>query len=582
MRGRYVLLSVLIAAVHFGLLWHAAGRYSAAHDEGPHLAAGLKFWRTGKSDWYVVNPPLVRNIAAAVAVRHDLILDWPDYDTVPRLRPEYLYGHNLLDLNRQHAWAALIDARRVSLIWSVAGLLLCGVVASRAAGPVAGIAAQILWCFCPMMIGHGALIVPDVAAATGLLIGCLGFAHWLRKRNFDAAMVMGATTATALLIKNTLFVLPAVFLVLWLTLRWSGDAKSWQRLWKEAGQVGLAIFLCLFLINLAFGFHGSFVPLGDYEFVSDLLGTADRPSRTTTGNVFSGTPLESIPVPLPMDYVLGFDVQRIDFVDDRLVFYLLGEWSRDGWWHYYLVGLLSKTPVALLVLAAAGGVVTLVRRGPLRSIEFISVAVACVTVFVLVSSQTGLNQHTRYVIPTFPLMFILGGIAVASCRAIWTRVITGALVAMVVAVCLAAYPHCISFFNVATGGSGTADRIMLQTNLDYGQDIAFIADWAAENPQAGPLHLSLYCRRIPPSMYGVDYDSLEISLEPRNGKVLAFESFQAGSYVVSVMNLRWPGSIYDRVLRDRRPDDFIGGAYRVYHLSATEAAELNDRLRQMK
>ncbi len=581
-RRTYVSLCLLIAVVHLGLLWHAAERYSAAHDEGPHLAAGLKFWRTGKSDWYVVNPPLVRNLASLAAVRHDLILDWPDYDTVPRLRPEYLYGHNLLDLNRDRAWAALIDARRVSVVWSVTGLLLCGVVALRAAGPIAGVVAQVLWCFCPMMIGHGALIVPDVAAATGLLIGCLGFARWLRRRNFDAAMVMGATTATALLIKNTLFVLPIVFLVLWLTWRWSANLKSPKFLLREAGQVGVAIFLCVFLINLVFGFHGSFVPLGDYEFVSDLLGTADRPSRGDTGNVFLGTPLANVPVPLPMDYVLGFDVQRIDFVDRRLMFYLLGEWSREGWWHYYLVGWLSKTPVAMLVLATIGGVMTLVRRGPLRSVEFVSVATACLTIFLLVSSQTGLNQHTRYVIPTFPLMFILGGIAVASCRTAWARWIAGGLVAMVVGVSIAAYPYCISFFNLAVGGSAAADRILLQTNLDYGQDMAFIADWAEDHPQARPLHLSLYGRRIPPSMYGVDFSSLEVSLEPRNGKVLAFESFQAGTYVVSVMNLRWPGSIYDRVLRDPPPDDFIGGAYRVYHVSVAETAELNERLRQMR
>ena len=545
-RARYRIASLLIAAVHLGLVWHAASVYSVVHDEGPHLAAGLKFWKTGKSDWYVVNPPLVRNTATIAALPFSLQTDWPDYQTAPRSRPEYVYGRQILQLNGELAWRAIIASRLISSLWSVAGLLLCGVTALRTAGPIAGCVAQILWCICPTMIGHGALLVPDVAGATGLLIGCLGFVHWLDRRTFDAAVVVGLTTAIALLTKNTLFVLPPIFLLVWLV------RSSRGTLLAEIGQVAVAMLICVFLINVVYGFHGSFVSLGKYEFVSDLLGGAEDPRRQEPGNVFRETALSNVPVPLPMDYILGFDVQRIDFIDrSRLMYYLLGEWSRTGWWHYYVVGVLCKTPVAILLLAAWGLGIALRRERFERRTEFLVVALACSVVFALVSSQTGLNQHTRYVIPALPLLFILGGIAVASCQRRPARWLGYALVAIAAMGSLMSYPHCISFFNWPVRMLTSPDRVLLHTNLDYGQDIGFIARWAERHPGSRPLFLSLYCRRVPPSIYGVDCDRYEISLEPRNANTLEFERFEAATYVVSVMNLRWPGTIYQRALDDR-------------------------------
>jgi len=533
------------------------------------MVAGLKFWRSGRSDWYVVNPPLVRNLATVAALPFKLRVDWPDYAVAARARPEYFYGRQILQFNGSRLWSALIASRHVSSCWGVLGLVLCGWVAYRAAGLTAGITTELLWCFSPTMIGHGALIVPDVAAATGVLIACLGFAKWRSSSSFESAIVFGIAMAIALLTKNTLIILPPLFVAVWLL--------SKPRLQVQVPQLLIATWIGLFVINAAYFFHGTFVPLGEYEFVSDYLGTAERPSRELTGNVFRDTALASLPVPLPMDYVLGFDVQRVDFIDKRLQFYLIGQWSREGWWHY-LVGLLTKTPLATLALAVWGALSLFREPEPIRNTGFFLTLLSCAMLFVFVSSQTGLNQHSRYIIPTRPCLFLLGGVGVASCRRLWTRRFGYGLVTWVVVACITTYPYCISYFNLAAGGSKRADAWLLHTNIDYGQDLGFVADWARQHPEARPLHLSAYSRRVSPSIYGVRYDSLEITLEPRNGQVMQFDAFEAGCYVVSVMNLRWPGSIYDRALRNRPPDDYIGGAYRVYRIDEAEATELNAKL----
>ena len=72
--------------------------------------------------------------------------------------------------------------------------------------------------------------------------------------------------------------------------------------------------------------------------------------------------------------------------------YLLGQWKFGGWWYYYLIAFLVKEPGALTLLLLLSALL-LFRKFNLD--EFILLIHALV-VFVLVSFQTGMNQHYRY------------------------------------------------------------------------------------------------------------------------------------------------------------------------------------------
>jgi hypothetical protein len=66
-----------------------------------------------------------------------------------------------------------------------------------------------------------------------------------------------------------------------------------------------------------------------------------------------------------------------------------------------------KMPVGTLLLILASFVAPLCRKGlaaPWRD-ELVLISPALV-LFVLVSSQTGFNSHLRYVLPTFPYLFV--------------------------------------------------------------------------------------------------------------------------------------------------------------------------------
>ncbi len=93
--------------------------------------------------------------------------------------------------------------------------------------------------------------------------------------------------------------------------------------------------LSLFVVNLGYGFDGSFSRLGDFVFQSSALSGSEPElfGPGDPGNRFAGTPLADLPLPLPKSYLLGLDLQKADFERPAGSF-LGGEWKARGWWYF--------------------------------------------------------------------------------------------------------------------------------------------------------------------------------------------------------------------------------------------------------
>jgi hypothetical protein len=200
--------------------------------------------------------------------------------------------------------------------------------------------------------------------------------------------------------------------------------------------------LALYILNLGYGFNGTFTKLRDFTFVSHAL-TGLKPGEP--GNRFADAWLGSLPVPVPKQYVRGIDVQKKDFEDYGQPSYLRGEWKDGGWWYYYLYGLAVKTPhgsqamlaLALLTLAYGrwrrrhsrfplpavrgqgreGGPPLSTRNSDLATlhhspsaIDLVVLLTPPIILLVLVSSQLEFNHHVRYVLPVLGFVFVLTGV----------------------------------------------------------------------------------------------------------------------------------------------------------------------------
>jgi hypothetical protein len=487
----------------------AATRHSPAVDEVGHLAAGLSHWSLGRFDLYAVNPPLVRTVAALpVALLHPRE-DWARYNKYPSRRAEFMVGRDFIRANGSRSFHLFTVARWACIPFSLLGACVCWRWAAVLYGPEAGMLALALWCFCPNILANAQMITPDTgAAALGSTCGFC-FWRWLKEPAWSRAVLAGFTLGLAESVKMTWLILFAVWPALWVFWNVSARAAFPWRVWRRpAMQLGTVLVLSLLTLNLAYGFEGSFRDLGKFAFVSSALGGPIDPDRTTLPgrNRFAQSWCGALPVPLPVNYVLGFDVQKRDF-ESHYRSYLRGQWRREGWWYYYIYAAAVKVPLGTLILAVIAFLVGRPSDAASATLrDEVVLLTPAVVLLTLVSSQTGFNHHLRYILPAFPFAFI----AVARAGSIFLRperwLFGPAVAALVWSIVssLAVYPHSLSYFNELAGGPSGGPAHLLDSNVDWGQDLLYLKKWLDHHPEAQPIGLA-YFGAFDPRVAGIDF-----------------------------------------------------------------------------
>jgi hypothetical protein len=294
----------------------------------------------------------------------------------------------------------------------------------------------------------------------------------------------------ALLTKLTLLILCVVWPVLWLARRPP---------FRQAVSMAL---LALLVVNAGYGFRETGRPLRDFRFCSRAL--AGPPASGAGGyeygewgNRFGDWP-PWVVCPVPADYLLGIDSQRRDF-EAGFRSYLRGEVRHRGWWYYYLYALAVKVPLGFLALYLAGLAFGLF-GSKTRRLSEAALWLPAVAVVALVSSQTGFSHHLRYVLPALPFAVVAAGklagrLPMAFVLALWCW---GAFSSAI------AHPHSLAYFNEAAGGPDGGHEHLLDSNLDFGQDLLFLKAWLDRNPQPAPIGLAYY-GYADPRIVGIEY-----------------------------------------------------------------------------
>ena len=276
---------------------------------------------------------------------------------------------------------------------------------------------------------------------------------------------------------------------------------------SEGAQLGAMLLLAIYLINLGYGFEGSFRRLGSYKFQSRVLTGGDERS-----NRFGDSFLGQLPVPLPSSYVLGFDIQKSDFENSagKRTSYFHGKWYDHGWWWYYLFVVAVKTPLGTMGLFIVA-LLCRVRRGWRTSWrdELVLLAPGA-ALFVLVSSQTGFSHHPRYALPAFPYALIWASQVAAiplAARPRWAKVQKSAVclfAAWSIGSSLWVWPHSLAYFNELVGGPLGGGFYLQSSNVDWGEDLLYLKRWIDSHPNARPLFVA-YWGAVAPKFAGIDF-----------------------------------------------------------------------------
>lgn len=588
-RGRLAAV-ISVLALHATLLAWGAYRDSPTFNEPGHLAAGIEHWQLRTFDLYRVNPPLVRMVAAAPVLAAGTQTDWTHLRDGPGIRMEPEVGKDFIASNGERSLFLVTLGRWACIPFSLLGAIVCFRWAEQLYGEKASLAALVLWCFSPSILAHGRLITPDCGAAALGVAATYAFWRWLRRPTWIRALLAGLALGLAELTKTTWLLLFALWPSLWIITRLGGATPRLPRGVAQSCQLLTTVCVALLILNVGYGFEGSFQKLKTFVFVSEALrGEEDVSSsyRRLSGNRFAESAVGRIVVPFPRDYVIGIDLQKRDFEDFGRPSYLNGRFQEKGWWYYYLYGLAVKTPIGLwLLMILAVYVRCSEARESAAWPDDLAVLLPSIVVMAVVSSQVGFSHHMRYVLPSLPFVFIWASQAAASDRQ-WVAATAGLAVISSAISSLSVYPHSLSYFNELSGGPRAGHDHLIHSNLDWGQDLLYLKEWiASHSVDESCLYLAYY-GGFDPSDVGVDYQ-----LPPRRHATESGEpvnQLQPGVYALSVNFLRgypwwapdgtgmWihvPQNAYREFFR-LQPAGTAGYSIYIYHLEPGEYRRRN-------
>ncbi|MGC8642261.1 MAG: ArnT family glycosyltransferase [Isosphaeraceae bacterium] len=570
---RYLRTALAVAgllALHLALAERSLIQENPTVDEVVHLPAGITYWQKHTFKLYHHNPPLVRMVAALPVLWANPVTapvyeqkSWASADPSPTT-----FSQTFAYYNQPYYFDLFRLARMVMPLFSIVGGLVVFAWSSRLYGTPGGFLSLALWVFCPNILAHCRLVTTDVGSTAIGVAATFVFWLYLRGPSWRGAIAAGVLLGVAQLTKFSMLLLYTVWPFLWLV-RIVLTGPRQERL--RRGAIGLAhgaliVALSVLTIDAGYLFEGVGKPLGRFEFASLTLtrpvpeGVREAPATRNPAyailwpfreNRFRGTPLENLPAPLPEHYLLGFDEQKVEadgfpnryrrasqairngdvdlarreaLSSDQTVegypVYLDGEMRRSGWWDYYIRTLLYKVPEGtwLLVLLSIG-LLVVNRRTPEAWADEVCLGTVPVIVLLSMSFLTNINLGLRYVISIAPYVYIATGKVVP-----WVEGLTGKwkmlgrsftllCLGLTVAASLWIYPHFLAYFNWASGGPGRVPPHLIDSNLDWGQDLVGLREWCRKYAPGQSIGLA-YFGQINPSMVASQGDQVDWFLPP--------------------------------------------------------------------
>ncbi len=529
-----VLLLMLLA---FGRLSDVSVRLSATVDEGFHITAGSEYLHTGHVRLLDEHPPLIRAwMAWPLLPLRDL--------TPPQDAPGYAAG-DLIQVTQATALAyrpldrVIVPPR---LMVSLLVVLLLAVVYRWAAdgfGVWGGGGSLALVSLDPNLLAHGALATTDLGATLCIVAAVWLFARYLRRPTYGrgglAALVLGMAQVAKL---TSLLLLPLLGMIALL--------DGWQRgRWH-----GVKLAVLRYAAVLA----------GASLLVWAVYGFEVRP-----------VPGMGLTLPAASHWV------RLLRLRENLAYgresFLLGQNGMHGWWLYFPLAFLVKTPPGTLILLLA--LPFFIRREHLSLREELSLGLFPVVYF-LSALGSSIDIGYRHLLPVLPFLYVaMGRVAVwANIRARWRRWGLCALLCLTAVEGFALHPHYLTYFNFIAGGPDEGWRFLADSNTDWGQSLKELAQRQALSG-VGEVYLSQFTF-YDPAAYGVNYRPVAPMTDAPPVLPRRFDP-QPGWYALSATTLDGVPLPYPPTFdwfRHREPEEKLGHALFVYHVKPSGGAWL--------
>jgi 4-amino-4-deoxy-L-arabinose transferase-like glycosyltransferase len=621
------LAATFLLAVMLLLMLASAQEDSLTFDEPAHIASGYASLRYRDARLNHEHPPLGKMLAAlpllAVAPHFPLASSaWQEANNgqweTARI---FLYEsgndpHHITALARLGPMAIALSLGLVLFLWT-----------RRWAGEGSALLTLFLTAFSPTVLAHGRLVTTDVAAAFGVLLAGLAFMHFLTAPGIKTGFMAGTALGIALLCKfSTILLVPlmAGCTLLWMCLEPGRVRRYLLGIVLIGVNAALLVLLCYLWTTGNYPperqFRDTYMalfwlddgPMGrtheeprevDFPLLQrdprrDVLACAGlRPARGISRLKRCPSDVVIFMADKPLlrawgHYLYGviWTVQRASLgTSSAFPFYFLGEVSTTGQASFFPIVYAVKEPLASSVLIAAAlalvlrrlrsGTLSLGAAGTwLRGHPTDTFMLGWLALYWYVSITANLNIGVRHLVPVFPFTFMLVGREVSRWLTdhggrVFPRKATVRVKGMCVASLLlwqamsvvSVFPSFLAYFNEASGGPEEGGRYVVDSNLDWGQDLRRLGAFV-ETEGIEKIAVDYFGQSSPAYELGEKYVPWRSALGPYRGW------WAVSATVLMVAQARWAPDLGHRVedsyqwLRDKAPVAKIGYSIFVFDL----------------
>jgi len=380
-------------------------------------------------------------------------------------------------------------------------------------GTWAGVVALALFVFDPTIVAHSRLTTDDVAVSFFYFAATYGLWRYLETDRTRDLLLAGVAFGLAQGCKFSALLLVPVFITVVGLWPFQYKGKRSDFFLRPPGPTGRRRWLLQHGLGL----------LAVFAIGALTLWAVYR---------FEVRPVSGWSLPVPAAAYFEDLIWETTYLGQEGYVFLNGEISATGWWYYFFVASALKSPLPALLLLGT----TLIglrrslpsRPGDREEASRLIALLLPALIYLLSTIVVSFNIGYRFFIPVLPYLYVLAGRLAARAKrllpiqkdarphpTVYRRrrrrrgrqrlLLAGALI-WSVAIALCIHPHHLAYFNALAGGPDNGWRYMVDSNIDWGQDLPALRD-IVERCNLGQIKLS-YFGTAHPSYYGLNFEPL--------------------------------------------------------------------------
>ena len=473
----------LLLALHFALAVGSKLHESTTSDEIVHLTGGFTYWRFNDYRIHPENGNLPQRwVALPVWIAG---ATFPPLDQVYwRKSDGWVMGHEFFYETGEDHFPRLMAARAMTALLSVALGALVFFWSRALFGTAGGLVSLTFFTFSPTLLAHGGLATSDVCMAFFMLASLGAWWRHLNRPGAGPFILSAGLFGLACVAKFSAPFLPPMMLICAAVHVAAQGGRTRRVLLSAAGHAVVATAVIWAFYGFRYSAFNPALPPAD-QFIESW---SEMYSRTGwIGRVIHA--LADIRA-LPEAFLYG-TAYVVETSQSRGAF-LNGESSLYGWRSFFLWAFALKTTIPFMAAAALSLWIGL--RGRMRAAAGSANGLLPLTpllvlflVYWAISIGSHLNIGQRHLIPTYPVLFILAG-ALGAWLARppgWRPLLVGGLLAWHIGESLWIAPDYLAYFNELGGGPAAGYTHLVDSSLDWGQDLPGLKAWLVANKRPG-------------------------------------------------------------------------------------------------